>query len=186
STTPADEFAGVLGQVMDFQEWMRYFAVISLMEYSETALGNGYGDDYSMYRGMKDTRFLILAHDFDTIFGQGDTAGNITENIFLAAQSGRAVLTNLFYNPELTPIYYGELDRLLNTTFSPEQLFPIFERYLTGLVPDATIVAMKTFATNRNAYIRSQIPAAITISFTNGVVNGYPQATAPFVNLNGR
>ena len=37
-----------------------------------TALCEGIGDDYAMYRGVNDPRFIIVAHDFDTILGQGD------------------------------------------------------------------------------------------------------------------
>jgi hypothetical protein len=31
---------------------MKYFAVITMMAYGETALGTGEGDDYAMYRGL--------------------------------------------------------------------------------------------------------------------------------------
>src|SRR5262249_12426161 len=57
-------------------QWMRYFAVGSLMNFGETALFNGIGDDFALYRGEIDSRFVVIGHDFDTVFGQGDTGPN--------------------------------------------------------------------------------------------------------------
>src|SRR5256885_7471819 len=89
-------------------------------------------------------------------------------------------------NANLAPLYYGELYRLATTTFSAEQLFPIFDRYLGGWVPTDRINAMKTFATNRTAYVLSQIPLGISVAPTLPVVSGYYQASGPTVNLFGR
>ena len=68
NNTPDSNYTAAVSQVANVREWMTYFAVLSLMEYSETSLGCGEGDDYALYRGLLDPRFQILSHDFDTIF----------------------------------------------------------------------------------------------------------------------
>ena len=55
---------------------MRYFALGTLLNYGETSMFNGRGDDYALYRGIKDPRFVPIGHDFDTVFGQGDAVDN--------------------------------------------------------------------------------------------------------------
>lgn len=181
SNTPPEQYAAAVSQVANVRKWMTYFATLSLMEYSETALGTGRGDDYSMYRGINDPRFLIIAHDFDTIFAQGDTGGNVSQNIFQAANDPESpALQKFLTNSALVPLYYEELHRLATTTFSTAELFPIFDRYLSGWVPADRINAMKNFATARTAYVLSQIPLNITVSNAFTVVNG---STA---NLTGR
>ena len=40
---------------------MKYMAVNTLLDNTETCLANGVGDDYALYRGTNDTRFLALA-----------------------------------------------------------------------------------------------------------------------------
>ncbi|HKQ38469.1 MAG TPA: lamin tail domain-containing protein, partial [Verrucomicrobiae bacterium] len=187
SNTPPAQYTATITNLVNVREWMRYFAIIDLMEYSETCLGTGEGDDYSTYRGVYDQRFQLLGHDFDTIFNEGDTRGNITENIFQAADfTDQASVANFFTWPDFVPIFYDELYRLATTTFSPEQLFPIFDRYLNGWVPPDRIDSMKTFAANRRAYILSQIPLNVSVTPTLPLANGYYQAPGSTVSLSGR
>jgi len=47
--------------------FMRYFAVGTVLSYYETSMFRGVGDDYAMYRGVNDPRFLLIPHDFDTV-----------------------------------------------------------------------------------------------------------------------
>jgi hypothetical protein len=54
-------------------EFVRYFAVCTIINHRETSISNGSDDDYSMYRGVLDPRFKLIGHDFDTVFGIGDT-----------------------------------------------------------------------------------------------------------------
>jgi hypothetical protein len=187
SNAPPEQYLAAVSQLANLRQWMTYFATLSLMEYSETSLGTGRGDDYSMYRGINDPRFLIIAHDFDTIFAQGDTGGNISQNIFQAGNDPESPALQKFFSvPDVVPLYYEALYRLANTTFTADELFPLFDRYLSGWVPADRINAMKTFAMNRRAFVLSQIPVSISVTATNPVVNGYYQASGSTVNLRGR
>jgi hypothetical protein len=65
-------------------------------------------------------------------------------------------------------------------------LFPVFDGVMGGVVPEPTINAMKTFATNRVAFVKSQIPLNIrVITNTLPVVNGYLTTTNSAILLNG-
>ncbi|MEY2409086.1 MAG: hypothetical protein QOF48_1756, partial [Verrucomicrobiota bacterium] len=82
------DYVNAISTNVNVVEWMRYFALSTLMNDGETKLANGIGDDYALYRGEVDKRFVIIDHDFDTIFGQGDTGSgyypiNTNASIFI-------------------------------------------------------------------------------------------------------
>lgn len=190
STADDATYAGDVRQVADVDMWMRYFALFTMLTSMETSFGTGRGDDYAMYRGIVDPRFILIPHDLDTILGQGDTPGNVTANIFrmVPAVNGQAntfVLNRFMRHPELAPIYYRELKRMIDTTFAAAELNPLIDRLLTDFVPANTITAMKNFAAARRAYVLSQIPLQLTATTALPIVNGYPRSTAPTVALNG-
>src|SRR6185503_2941156 len=182
STTNDAAYAAAVRQAANVELWMRYFAVFTMLTSMETSLATGRGDDYGLYRGVNDPRFLLLAHDLDTILGQGDTPGDPTVNIFrmVPEVNGGAntfVLNRFMRHSDFVPIYYRELKRLIDTTFSAEQLNPMLDRLLGDFVPAQTITAMKNFAVNRNAYVLSQIPLNLTVGSGLPVVNGFPRTT---------
>src|SRR6188768_101817 len=106
--------------VINVEQWLTHLAVMSLFNNRETGLNTGYNDDYFMYRGVKDPRFVLVYHDLDTIMGQGDSPGSPTDGIFTAtANNGSGAAFNRFMHwPDFEPIYYRILQRLLDTTFS--------------------------------------------------------------------
>jgi hypothetical protein len=185
NNTPDASYTAAVNARVNVREWMTYFAAFTLMEYSETALGQGEGDDYSLYRGILDTRFQIVGHDFDTIFGQGDTGGNPNESIWLAADVDQPAVDRFLKWPEFAPIYFETLLRLANSSFSAAQLNPLFDQYLNGLATEPFITAMKSFAAARVVGVLNQIPRAITITSTLPVTSGYPRTTTPNVALSG-
>ena len=172
-------------------EWMRYFALSTLINDGETKLGNGIGDDYAMYRGEIEPRFVLLGHDFDTIFGQGDTGPtyypiNTNSSIFLMLNppNGNANVTNLrrfIMHPQFAPVFYAELKRLCDTVFDPSQLNPLMDQLLSGwgVGPSTTTISdMKTYAANRRAVVLSQIPLALTVGSALGNLEGLPYTTS--------
>ena len=155
TTTSDNDYVAAVHRNANVDLWMRYFAMCSLMEYTETSLASGRGDDYGLYSGITDPRFIILPHDFDTIFNQGDTAGNINESIYVATAVGTV---NRFLNhPEFNLLYRAELRRLLSTTFATNNLFPLIDQHLGEWVTPQTITGMKAFITARNASVLSQL-----------------------------
>jgi hypothetical protein len=187
-----DYVPAVLARV-NVTNWMRYFAVSSLMSYQETSLCRGVGDDYAMYRGVADSRFTLVPHDFDTILNQGDTAGVIGESIFqpiLSPESSdpsqRAnFLQRFMRHPQFVPIYFAELKHLGETVFAPTNLNPLVDQVLGDWAASATIPAIKSFNASRSANVLSQIPLTYSVTHTLALSNGVPRSTTATITLRG-
>src|SRR6185503_7760794 len=92
----------------------------------------------------------------DTIFGQGDTAGNVNESIYVATAVG--TISRFLFHPEFEPMYHAELRRLLATTFATNNLFPLIDQFLGDWVAPQTVQSMKTFIAARNEAVLAQLP----------------------------
>ena len=71
SATLTNNYVNEVKRIIDVNEWLRYFAMNALLDNNESGIYMGYGDDYTLYRGMLDPRTLMVPHDLDTIMGQG-------------------------------------------------------------------------------------------------------------------
>ena len=71
NNTSSDEYFQGVSEVIDVEQWARWFAFMTIVLSRETNLSNGTDDDYKLYRGLVDERFKLIPHDFDTIFGLG-------------------------------------------------------------------------------------------------------------------
>ena len=193
NNTPDTNYANAVRQVVNVDEWMLYFAVFTLTLNRETSLATGVGDDFALYRGLNDPRFALVGHDWDTILNIG-ASGGWTDSIFRMVPAiigatnynlNAVVLNRLMTHPEFVPLYYQQLKRLCDTTFSAEQLNPLLDQVLGDWVPQDVINNMKTFAANRRAYVASQIPLQLTVATSLGQTNGYCQTTNATITLNG-
>ena len=170
-TTPDETYAQAVRNVANVEQWMRYFAFFSMTVSRETSLGDGRGDDYALYRGLIDPRFILLAHDLDTILGQGDTPGLTNTPLFrmIVQAPGHtapnvAQLVRFMRHPEFVPLYYSELKRLAEGAFSPAQINPLLDQLLGNDVPTVVLENMKLFARNRASWVLSQIPLQLTVA----------------------
>jgi len=204
------EYFAAMSTNVNVEVWMRYFALGSLLNYSETSLFNGRGDDYALYRGVTDARFVPIGHDFDTVFGQGDaidTGGNsyyplrTNASIFIMMNPPNnggggfggnapniAALRRFMTNEQFAPIFFREVKRLCDTVFAPGELSPMFDQLLTW--PNGptltTINEMKNHAQNRRDNALAQIPLTLTVGSTLGTSNGFLYSTTPAVTLFGQ
>jgi VCBS repeat-containing protein len=177
----ADYYDQIKDQV-NADQWVRWFALMMLMNNRETNLSNGTDDDYMMYRGVDDPRFILLPHDHDTIFGQGDTNTNFDDSIFPVIDAGFAgqrmpQFDNFFADPIILNKYYAAIHDLTSTVMSAGVLNPLLDNTLSGYVPQNVIDNIKTYAAQRVSYVLSQIPAAITEPFAT--VDGEPLGRTP-------
>ncbi|HKX61025.1 MAG TPA: lamin tail domain-containing protein [Verrucomicrobiae bacterium] len=193
------DFMSAVRTNINVEFWMRYFAVGTLINFGETSLFNGRGDDYAMYRGINDPRFVLIGHDFDTIFGQGDTTAgyalstNSSPFIMMSPpftggnQPNVPMLRRLMTNDAYVPFFFAEILRLSSGVFHPSQLNPLFDQMLSGWGPSSTTIdTMKTYAANRRANVLAQIPLTLTIGHSlTTVSNGLPYTTSPTVTLFG-
>jgi uncharacterized repeat protein (TIGR01451 family) len=184
NNTPDVNYAAAVQGRVNVQQWLTYFATFSLLESRETSLGTGSGDDYGMYRGIIDPRFQLLGHDFDTVLGQGDTAGNVNSDIYRA--TAVAAVNRFLKSQEFAPLYYRTLTNLMATAFSPTTVSATLDQHLGSWVNAGVLANMKTFSSNRNVGVSAQIPLAISIGHALPVQNGYPRTTIDTATLNGR
>jgi hypothetical protein len=171
ATAPSSNYWPAVQPMIHVDEWLRYFAVFSLIGSEETSLGTGYGDDYTLYRGIADTRFNVIGHDWDTILNQA-AAGNPAASIFRA--TSLMTINRFLKHPEIAPRYYAELLHQLSNTFAPAQMSLALDQILGSWVPPNYIGTMKEFATNRHAGALAQIPLTQTVegSLPAGIATG--------------
>ncbi len=183
------DYASAVRAVADVDEWMRWFAINTLVDNSETNLSNGDGDDFNFYFGQADPRARLMPYDLDTILGGGDSAGSATAGLFrmIARGSGAATPMNAFMkHPNFAPVYYAELLKLLDGIYKPSNFAALAQQTLGGLVAPSVIDSMKAFNAARSSYVAGQIPLTISVTTAPAVVSGYPRTTSATVTLGGR
>jgi Lamin Tail Domain/CotH kinase protein len=172
ATTPDASYLTAVRDNLRVDDWLRYFAVMTLMGYNGSALATGAPYDYHLYRGTEDRRFLVAPRNLGQAFGQGDVPGQVNASIFLAANL--TAMNRFLHQPEIEPAYFAELRRQLETTFATNRLFALFDQFLGDWVPGPTIASMKTFAAARLEGARAQLPPA-PVS-VRAVISGEPPA----------
>ena len=179
----AGTYGADMRRVVNVEEWMRYFAINTLLDNNETSPDNGIGDDYALYRGTNDTRFLLLPYDADTLMGRGLTASASADSIF--RMFPLAVMDRLFKTPEFAPRYYYWLRTYAEGAFSSAQMNPLLDHLFTGWLPQVNIDNFKAFNASRVGYVMSQIPRTLTAASGLPSGGGYPSTTTASVALFG-
>ncbi|MHC4570689.1 MAG: lamin tail domain-containing protein [Planctomycetota bacterium] len=190
TNTPDANYVEEVKKVVNVEQWLRWFAVQALFSNTETNLGNGYGDDYYLYCGIEDTRFVLVPYDMDNILGLYDIPdpwsdpGVYNASIWLGEATNTnsnidnlPIIERFLRHPAFVGRYLAYLKEEIKTTFSPEQINPMLEHALSGFVPPSTINSVKSFVAARNAYVLSQIPQHFTINSDLSVSKGYHKAT---------
>ena len=193
---PDADFVTQVSPAAHLEEWMRFLAVDALIGNREGGLNSAQGDDYAMYRGVEDPRFWLVAHDLDTLLGQGDHDYQPQRDIFI--YSGVNGLNRLFRHPDIIQLYYRQYKDLIETVFAPENIYPLIDELLSGWVPSAEIEGtrgIKQFIRDRangilyggypSAGSAPQIPQQFTITSSLPVVNGFHQTNVPVTTLSG-
>jgi len=188
NNAPDATYAQEVEEVVNVDQWLRWFAVSTLIGNNETNLANGYGDDYSMYRGVEDPRFLLLAHDLDTTFGLGDNGADTDDSIFEA--TGEDAIERFITHPAFAGRYYAQLKDLIETVFSPQEMEPLLNHALSSptlgsYVPASTIGQMLTWIEDRCDFVLSVIPDSFTITPSLPIVDGYYQTGSGGGSLQG-
>jgi hypothetical protein len=141
-----------VGEWINVDQWLTYIAFDTLMGNMETGPATGrWGDDYSLYSGTIDKRFVIIPRDLD-----GVMTGSVTRDIFAGYQNASG-LRNLLNNPEVKELYYQKLQTLIEDVYNNEVLDPILDNELGSYVPPSTIQQCKTYIRNRGTSVTSQL-----------------------------
>lgn len=185
STTPDSEYVQEVNRVIDPDQWLRYFVFNSLLANSETALGNGFGDDYYIYSDLRDGRFRLIPYDHDSLLGQGDERLPPETPVFTALR--QEVVSRFLTHPEFAARYYEIMLEALDDWFTESNLFPLIDQILGGIVPEASLDPIRQWITRRREFLKNAIPRSLTIAtrnlFKGG--NGFEVST-PEIPLEGR
>jgi hypothetical protein len=185
NNAPEATYVDAISPHVDIDQWLRWFAVMTLLDNNETNPSNGADDDYAMYRGEIDPRFVLLPHDLDSVLGAQGSSTTGTLFRMVTDNGGLPQLARFFSHPEIASRYYAQLRELATTVFSAAQFDPLVQNLLGGRAPQATIDAMQQFAANRVAHVLSQIPTELTINSSLATVNGYLQTTSATTTITG-
>ena len=187
-------------QVIHPEQWLTHLAVMSLINNAESGLNSGHNDDYSMYRGVNDPRFILVYHDLDQLFGlNGQAFPDGTSDTIFGATYIQGHPTNTYqrstgdndgsgnmmdrfvHSPDFEPLYFATLQRLLDTTFSKPQFDALLEQTLGGYVNAATMNTIRSFMDARRIYVQSVINGLVPPKFIPPVatIRGEPRSPSP-------
>ena len=183
NNSPDGTYLEDIAQVVNIDEWLRFFAFNALLGNNEGGLvtGDQSGDDYAMYRGIEDLRFQMIPHDLDSLFQD-----SISSGIFRAA--GVSALNRFLRHPDILPRYYAQIVDLIEDVTTPEIVEPVLREALGKAVSQNTIDGMLNYLRNRGDRILGtlpQLPIELTLEPTLPIINGYRSSTVSTTSLRG-
>ena len=183
NNTPDATYLQEVSKVINVEQWLRYLAVDALLLNWETGLDRGIGDDYTLYRGVKDPRFVLLPRDLDTVMGQGNSVPATTTSIFNF--TGVDGLSRFLNHPDIVPLFYQAFIDAIDATFNPQVLNPLIDQMLGGWAAADRIVSVKKFVVDRTRDVLLQIPRQFTIASSLPMVSGFCRTTTATATLTG-
>jgi hypothetical protein len=170
NNAPQATYLAEVSQVLNVHQWLRFLALDTLLGNSETSLSRGFGDDYELYRGENDPRFVLIPHDLDTILSKGDTAFPVDRDIMLAAQV--AGLNRFLNHPEILSRYHQAFRDLISSVFNLTTLSPLLHQLLDGWVPASEITQIEQYIVDRGNGVLAQLPARQPTLHGGGILAG--------------
>ena len=175
-----EDFITEVSKVVNIKQWARYLATDTLIGNREGGLYSGTGDDYALYRGVNDSRFILVSHDLDTLFGQGSSSYSSSVSSSIFGFGNVTGLQRLFNHPDFMFLYYQQLHELSTTVLAPENIYPVIDEILTDWVPDSLIngsSGIKAFLNDRADNVLygtdPQVPdLSLTVSGSNYTTTG--------------
>ena len=158
--------SNAIGEVMDVDEWMRVFALESLVGVTDT-YANGSPHNLQMYASPSDHRILALPYDLDGNFSQDAGAPLWSQEI--------TNLKKIIELPSSRRLFYGHLQEMLDTTYNAAYMRRWADHY--GGLAGENYSSLVSYITSRGAFVRAALPAlapfqistnASELSATNG------------------
>lgn len=181
--TPDDAYTDAVRAVVNVDQWMRFFAVNTLLGNRENSIGNGAGDDFGLYRGTLDTRFVLIPYDMDDVLGRGLRPETYADGLW--RMTNLTVLDRFMKHAEFVPLYFRHLDQLAGSIFSPEQMNPFLDQQVGGYVDAIALANLKAFNASHRTHVLSRYPHSLTVTHSLPLSEGLPRTTLPTVTLQG-
>lgn len=179
NNSPEATFLQDVAQVVDVDQWLRFFALNALLDNTEGGLVNGdrQGDDYAMYRGVTDPRFRMIPHDLDSLFSNPRRPFFRMTNV--------PALDRLIRHPEILPRYYAQLTDLIHNVVSTDNTSATLDDALRHVSSQNFIDRIKQFLADRGEHILGEFPHTLTIDPGLPLVGEFFHTTQPWLNLSG-
>jgi spore coat protein CotH len=166
TATYSADYVSAVQAAGDTDQWLRFLAVNTIADNSETNISNGDGDDYFLYFGVTDPRAVLISYDLDTILGRSAGSNSATHNLFRAARGDTGgnpptPLHPFLIHPKFAREYLAEIKRQIDGTVQRGAICRIADETLGGLVSSTVIDSMKSFNNARLAYIASVMPLSL-------------------------
>ncbi len=152
TNTPDQSFEAVMEGLLDVDEWLRFFAVETVLNNQDGAIATDTGEDYLIYHRLSDGKWLVLPWDQNENF-QDPTAG-----IF---RMGIAGVRRLVLHPAFVGRYFQHVLSLLD---GPFQIEPMTLRIdaARSIYAASLLDPVASFVPARQDAIRSLIPDRLT------------------------
>lgn len=178
-------------QVINVEQWLKHTAFMSIVGNSESGLNSGHNDDYSMYRGVRDPRFILLYWDLDQLFDLGGQPVTTSDSLFGSTNQpprgsgdneglGQA-FTRFLGSPDFQPLYFATVKQMLDTVFAPAEFNALVDQTLGGYAPGGTINSIKSWIAGRRNYLLSTYAAFFPVPTNIPVATlaGEPRSPTP-------
>ncbi len=167
--------------VIDVEQWLRHLAVMSMFGNAESGINTGNNDDYEMYRGLNDPRFILVYHDLDSVLGLGSLgSGSGIFGATTCCASGDTIGINnamnfFMHHPEVEPLYYRTLQNLIDGPFSATQFNSAVDQIFADYPALAgTATTIKNYMAQRRATVSGLIAGLVP-----------PLTNAPLATISG-
>lgn len=176
NNAPAAGYRQAINQVADVDQWLLFLAANSLIGNSG-GISTGRGNDYSLYRGVADTRFKFLPNDLDATMGFGSGTPDPNRSIFNGYDQLPG-LSRMLQDPDILPDYYAKFLDLISGVFNPTAANPLIEQAI-GYTPQSARDAAKNFVIDRRNGVLAQIQQNYAFAVTGNAadVEGMKQTT---------
>ncbi len=151
ATTSDEDFPGVVQDKIDHEEWALFFAAFAALGSTENSILLDNGDDYFLYHGVVEDRWLLLPWDLDSCFDEAD------QELFRPSVDS---IRRFLQHPRFAPLYWCRLAYLLDFHFAPEVIEARLA-HLVPLVPAAGIAELADYAVLRRQFVNERIPRTL-------------------------
>jgi hypothetical protein len=139
---------GVIGDVIDVNQWARHYAVLSLTGVSDTYT-HGNPHNLRVYQRPEDGRFISLPHDMDTSFRRATNVG------LMGGSNWN--LVKIFQRPQYTRLFYGNLLDIIDSTYNTAYMEQWTDHY--GDLAGTSFAGILGYIGARASFVQSQIAA---------------------------
>ena len=161
-----DALANALDPLIDIDQWMRTFALMTLNGTDDT-YGRLHEHNFRYYVRPGDQRVCIMQWDLDRAFRNSTSISLTPTN---NREGTPLQLAKLYTIPRFERLFHGHIDDLAKTTYNSAYLSPWISHF--GSVGSANHSGYLTYINNRVNYALGQLPATLPFAITtNGGAN---------------